>query len=116
MFHNILLLAPGGKTVYQGSVPVAEKYFASMGFVVPEHGNPADYYMDVIGCATNGDFSHDPEQLPKYWIEKRDALDVEAVKLEKQGICKECGKADRSKSDFDKRFIRVWKTPQSHAH
>ncbi|XP_028413508.1 ABC transporter G family member 28-like [Dendronephthya gigantea] len=49
MFHNILLLGPGGKTVYQGTVSGAATYFSSLGFNTPANVNPADYYMDVIG-------------------------------------------------------------------
>ncbi|XP_065051308.1 uncharacterized protein LOC135680985 [Rhopilema esculentum] len=95
MFHNILLLAPGGRTVYQGSVPDAETYFASLGFVIPEHANPADFYMDVIGGATGGNFSHDPEKLPHYWIEKRDSFGATSVKVAMAGSCGDCGKEFR---------------------
>ena len=49
MFHNILLLGPGGKTVYQGTVDDAARYFSSLGFHTPANVNPADFYMDVIG-------------------------------------------------------------------
>ena len=49
MFHNILLLGPDGKTVYQGNVPNAEEYFSNLGFKTPANVNPADFYMDVIG-------------------------------------------------------------------
>jgi hypothetical protein len=49
MFHNILLLGPGGKTVYQGTVSDAAQYFSSLGFHTPANVNPADFYMDVIG-------------------------------------------------------------------
>ena len=49
MFHNILLLGPGGKTVYQGTVSDAAHYFSSLGFNTPANVNPADFYMDVIG-------------------------------------------------------------------
>ena len=96
MFHNILLLAPGGRTVYQGSVPDAETYFASLGFIIPEHANPADFYMDVIGGATGGNFSHDPEKLPHYWIEKRDSVGADSVKVAMAGSCGDCGKEFRS--------------------
>ena len=49
MFHNVLLLGPGGKTVYQGTVEDAVEYFSSLGFRTPANVNPADFYMDVIG-------------------------------------------------------------------
>ncbi|XP_028413905.1 ABC transporter G family member 24-like [Dendronephthya gigantea] len=53
MFHNILLLGKGGKTVYQGTVPGAADYFSSLGFKTPANVNPADFYMDVIGGSVN---------------------------------------------------------------
>ncbi|XP_046846445.1 ABC transporter G family member 28-like isoform X3 [Xenia sp. Carnegie-2017] len=90
MFHNILLLGPGGKTVYQGNVPNAEEYFSNLGFKTPANVNPADFYMDVIGgsveSSKNGEIdlfnawndhsqstmisSHDEEQ-PKPKVKKR---------------------------------------------
>ena len=48
-FHKVLFLAPGGKTVFQGTVPDAENYFDNLGFEKPAKVNPADFYMDVIG-------------------------------------------------------------------
>lgn len=49
MFHNVVLLGPGGKTVYQGSVLDAKEYFANLGCETLANPNPADYYVDVIG-------------------------------------------------------------------
>ena len=49
MFHNLLFLGPGGRTVFQGGVEEAARYFEGLGFTKPENVNPADYYMDVIG-------------------------------------------------------------------
>ncbi|EDO49953.1 predicted protein, partial [Nematostella vectensis] len=48
MFHNLLFLGPGGRTVFQGSVDEAEEYFQCLGFEKPLNVNPADFYMDVI--------------------------------------------------------------------
>ena len=49
MFHNLLFLGPGGRTVFQGGVDEADEYFAKLGFEKPKNVNPADFYMDVIG-------------------------------------------------------------------
>ena len=49
MFHKLLFLGPGGRTVYQGSVEGAKEYFDGMGYPCPANINPADHYMDVIG-------------------------------------------------------------------
>ena len=48
-FHKVLFLAPGGRTVFLGTVPEAENYFERLGYQKPEKVNPADFYMDVIG-------------------------------------------------------------------
>ena len=68
-FHKLLFLAPGGKTVFQGTVPQAENYFENLGFEKPEKVNPADFYMDVIGgmCESNqSDIASLPEQWEQY--------------------------------------------------
>ena len=49
MFHKLLFLGPGGRTVYQGDVEGAKEYFDGMGYLCPANINPADHYMDVIG-------------------------------------------------------------------
>jgi len=68
-FHKVLFLAPGGKTVFQGTVPEAENYFERLGFDKPDKVNPADFYMDVIGgmCeSTQSEFTSLPEQWEQY--------------------------------------------------
>ena len=65
-FHKVLFLAPGGKTVFQGTVPEAQNYFESLGFEKPDKVNPADFYMDVIGGvfkSTQSEFT----SLPDKW-------------------------------------------------
>ena len=53
-FHKVLFLAPGGLTVFLGSVREAENYFDRLGFQIPEKVNPADFYTDVIGGLCKG--------------------------------------------------------------
>lgn len=48
MFSNVLLLGPGGKTVYMGPTRGMTAYFERIGFPLPPRMNPADYYMDVV--------------------------------------------------------------------
>ena len=48
LFHDVLLLGRGGQTVYLGPSDEALAYFESLGFVMPELYNPADFFMDVI--------------------------------------------------------------------
>ena len=70
-FHKVLFLAPGGKTVFQGTVPEAETYFERLGFNKPDKVNPADFYMDVIGGIYQMDESTQSESisLPEKWEE-----------------------------------------------
>ena len=68
-FHKVLFLAPGGKTVFQGTVPEAEHYFERLGFDKPNKVNPADFYMDVIGGmfkSRQSEFTSLPEQWEQY--------------------------------------------------
>eukprot|EP01123_Difflugia_compressa_P012693 TRINITY_DN5542_c0_g1_i1.p1 TRINITY_DN5542_c0_g1~~TRINITY_DN5542_c0_g1_i1.p1 ORF type:complete len:1022 (+),score=141.02 TRINITY_DN5542_c0_g1_i1:292-3066(+) len=48
MFHDVLLLGKGGKTVYLGPSNQCLDYFTSLGFKIPKHSNPADFFMDII--------------------------------------------------------------------
>lgn len=48
MFDDVLILGKGGQTVFQGAVGSCMDYFASLGFDMPVHGNPADFLMDVV--------------------------------------------------------------------
>ena len=81
MFHNILLLGPGGKTVYQGTVSDAAEYFsASLGFTPPANVNPADFYMDVIGGSVKiGDKEID---LFESWNEKCNGEETQSTSEE----------------------------------
>ena len=73
MFHKLLFLGPGGRTVYQGTVAGAEEYFKNMGFVVPANVNPADFYMDVIGGVIKKDGEKvEPIKLFNAWDKYRD--------------------------------------------
>ncbi|KAJ1553592.1 hypothetical protein HK096_007249, partial [Nowakowskiella sp. JEL0078] len=48
LFTDVLMIAPGGKTAYMGSVSEAQLYFENLGFIFPDHCNPADVMMDII--------------------------------------------------------------------
>ena len=65
-FHKVLFLAPGGRTVFLGSVPEAENYFEMLGFQIPEKVNPEDFYMDVIGGLWKGS-DESTSTLPERW-------------------------------------------------
>ena len=86
MFHNILLLGPGGKTVYQGTVGDAVEYFSSLGFHTPANVNPADFYMDVIGGSIKNEKDEEVD-LFEAWNRRPTAN--ESIILEEQNAC--CG-------------------------
>lgn len=48
LFDRLLLLAPGGRTVYFGSANKTLHYFASIGYPCPPEVNLADWVIDVI--------------------------------------------------------------------
>jgi len=51
-FDKLLLLS-GGRVAYSGKVPDAVDHFQNLGFAIPEHENPADFFLDSI----NADFT-----------------------------------------------------------
>jgi len=58
-FDDVMLLCPGGMTVYHGPSVDALAYFQGLGFKLPSLMNPADFFMDVI--AGNVDIGESPE-------------------------------------------------------
>lgn len=48
LFHEVLLLGHGGRTVFLGPVSAALPYFTRLGFELPINENPADFFLDVI--------------------------------------------------------------------
>ena len=48
MFHDVLLLGKGGRTVYLGPTKDAVTYFENLGFEMPNRCNPADFLIDVV--------------------------------------------------------------------
>eukprot|EP00854_Cymbomonas_tetramitiformis_P031169 gene31169-39122_t len=69
LFHDLLLLYPGGRTVYFGPTHLAIVHFESIGFS-PAHGvNPADFFLDVISgiVPKTGDESFHPSKLSLIW-------------------------------------------------
>eukprot|EP01052_Picozoa_sp_SAG31_P028503 SAG31_NODE_2757_length_5139_cov_2.828968_3_plen_442_part_00 len=73
LFHDVLLLGPGGTTVYLGPSTAAKSYFEGLGYIFPREVNPADYLLDIIGGAAlcEGDPTLTPAQLPARWEKER---------------------------------------------
>jgi len=47
MFDRLILMCDG-YIVYQGLAKYSSQYFKSIGWEVPHHTNPADYYMSAL--------------------------------------------------------------------
>ena len=47
-FDDLLVLAPGGCTAYNGPVSGAVAHFGNLGFHMQPHTNPADFILDVV--------------------------------------------------------------------
>jgi hypothetical protein len=62
----VLLLYPGGLTVFSGTAPSALPYFANLGFRLPANDNPADFFMDVISGQSPRFASPDAEHPMKF--------------------------------------------------
>lgn len=86
MFHDLLLLGKGGRTVYLGPTEAAVDYFAKLGFIAPAQCNPADFLIDIVSGAVPRQGFPDfvKEDLFQLWIdhqkargEMRDGADVE---------------------------------------
>eukprot|EP00026_Physarum_polycephalum_P000451 Phypoly_transcript_00452.p1 GENE.Phypoly_transcript_00452~~Phypoly_transcript_00452.p1 ORF type:complete len:1573 (+),score=187.05 Phypoly_transcript_00452:292-4719(+) len=73
MFHDVLLLGKGGRTVYIGPSEKALEYFQSIGFACPEHTNPPDFFMDVISgrVPRAGHPEFTPLQLFELWENRK---------------------------------------------
>lgn len=48
LFDRLLLLAPGGRVVYDGKAVDTADYFASFDLAVPPAWNPPDYFVEVV--------------------------------------------------------------------
>ncbi|CAK9051483.1 ABC transporter G family member 24 (ABC transporter ABCG.24) (AtABCG24) (Probable white-brown complex homolog protein 25) (AtWBC25) [Durusdinium trenchii] len=71
LFDDLLLLGLGGQTVYLGQREGALPYFRSLGFQMPQHENPADWFMDVISGIVKNEKNPtlQPKTLANAWAE-----------------------------------------------
>jgi len=79
MFDDLLLLGPGGRTVYMGSEEGVYAYFENLGFKVPDRGSPPEYLLDVIAGLEAADNPQGPppsraESLFQHWEDHSAAL------------------------------------------
>ncbi|CAL9729571.1 hypothetical protein MOUN0_H02058 [Monosporozyma unispora] len=54
-FGNVLLLAKGGRTAFNGSPDEMIKYFIDMGYLCPPLTNIADFFLDLISVNTQNE-------------------------------------------------------------
>ncbi len=52
---DVLLLAPGGRTVFCGSAAEAAAHFDALGLRCPPQVNPADHWLDLIAGRVGND-------------------------------------------------------------
>lgn len=86
MFDDLLLLGPGGRTVYMGSEEGVYAYFENLGFKVPDRGSPPEYLLDVIAGLEAADNPQGPppsraESLFQHWEDHSAALQVTTLMM-----------------------------------
>eukprot|EP00002_Diphylleia_rotans_P015297 TRINITY_DN2972_c0_g1_i2.p1 TRINITY_DN2972_c0_g1~~TRINITY_DN2972_c0_g1_i2.p1 ORF type:complete len:617 (+),score=88.14 TRINITY_DN2972_c0_g1_i2:1091-2941(+) len=74
MFDNVLLLGKGGRTVYIGPTKEALPYFQGLGFILPPHGNPSDFFMDVIAGKCS---KYTPQKMTARSMESLSIVDLQ---------------------------------------
>ena len=48
LFDDILLLTPTGEIAYHGERKDSISYFSSIGYICPQHYNPAEFLIDLV--------------------------------------------------------------------
>jgi len=51
LFHNVVVLAAGGRVVYGAAAEQMEEYLDGLGFPMPPYSNPADFILDLLAVA-----------------------------------------------------------------
>ena len=78
LFAHIHVLMKGGFVVYTGPKDCVSRYFAHLGFLMPELENPADFVIDVVSglvnCENNPSFT--AEDLSKMWTDNQEMLET----------------------------------------
>ncbi|CAE7233760.1 ABCG24 [Symbiodinium natans] len=82
LFDDVLLLGPGGRTVYLGPSLGAKSYFTTLGSLAAREMNPADWLMDVLsGVVPNEQLStFRPAMLFDIWNSKKDSISRDQVR------------------------------------
>jgi hypothetical protein len=64
-FDDILLVGPGGRTVFLGPIEECQPYFKRLGYIFDKRSNPADVLMDIVSGKSTRNYS--PIQLAEFW-------------------------------------------------
>ena len=129
-FDNLLLLGPGGKTIYFGALGDNCKtmidYFQDNGSdECPKDANPAEWILDVVGAGGGIGAAKAKQDWPTIWRESDEAKkvtqEVERIREERGGTPNKFEKDTRKYAmpistqimTVTKRiFIAYWRTPQ----
>ncbi|EGC30069.1 ABC transporter AbcG5 [Dictyostelium purpureum] len=60
LFDNLMILNKG-KVCYFGTMADALGYFDSLGFICPEHNNPAEFFQEVVDAPERYSYIHPPK-------------------------------------------------------
>lgn len=78
LFSQTHVLMKGGFVVYTGPKNHVTRYFAHLGFVMPELENPADFIIDIVSglvnCKINASFT--TSELPGMWRDNKEILEA----------------------------------------
>lgn len=89
-FDDVVMIAPGGKTAYQGPMEDAQLYFQGLGYKFETGANPADILMDILSGMGINEITYTPHDLIEKWIEQEDIQDydddVEDINLKKDSV------------------------------
>jgi len=80
LFDRIILLCPGGRMAFEGSVKEALGYFSDLGYTCPMHMNPADYFLDCMAQDDRSDILRQASlerraQLADAWAQRQSSSD-----------------------------------------
>ena len=86
LFDRLLLLAPRGRVVYDGSAEPALDYFNSIGHAVPFGWNPPDHFIELISFKDGQEDDLFVDTIVQAW---RERPDNDALILKKAGVMPE---------------------------
>lgn len=73
MFDECVVISEKAGVVYNGPTTACLSYFDEIGFRIPTHVNPVDFFVDILqgNVSRPGDLTFKPEKLNHYWDIKK---------------------------------------------